>query len=384
VRIGVLGGTFNPIHLAHLQMAKAARDALSLDRVLLMVAADPPHKRVAGAVAGEHRLRMVQLAAAGAEGIEASDLELNRNGRSYTFDTLMQLKTLEPNAEFFWIVGSDMLLDLPTWHRAGELLQLASIIAVPRAGQSGNDREAAAYLRETFGATVHLLGSAVDPISSTEVRDRVREGRPVEHLVHPAVSQYFHEKGLYFPPDIDAIRAKLFKALSPRRYRHTMGVVRQAAVLTEQYASEGDVSFSNARLAALLHDCAKQMDVRRLAVLAGDDTENSEPVLHAFAGAVVAKNVYGISDQAVLRAIRLHTTGDSGMGLLDRIVYLADVTEPGRDFAGVDACRESLKDGSAAAMRFMLSRTTDMLLKKNLPIHPASLRAERYFQELTE
>ena len=124
MRIGILGGTFNPIHAGHVQMAVAARDALRLDRVLLMVAADPPHKRVAEAVAGAHRLRMAQLAAAGLPRVEASDLELRRTGRSYTVDTLRELHGRYPGASLYWIVGSDMLHDMPTWHRVEEIFRL--------------------------------------------------------------------------------------------------------------------------------------------------------------------------------------------------------------------------------------------------------------------
>ena len=107
MKIGILGGTFNPIHKAHMQMARIARDELKLDLVLLMVAADPPHKDVEGHVAAEKRLMMARLAAQDVDGVEASDLEINRPGKSYTADTLEEVSRLYPGAELVLILGSD-------------------------------------------------------------------------------------------------------------------------------------------------------------------------------------------------------------------------------------------------------------------------------------
>lgn len=386
MRIGILGGTFNPIHRAHIQMARIAQERMALDRVLLMVAADPPHKRVAGAVDGAHRLRMAELAADPLPNIAACDMELKRAGRSYTFDTLTELTRRYPGAELFWIVGSDMLLDLPGWHRVDELLRLAGIIALPRQGEDCADKAAAEALRQTFGARVALLDRAVDRVSSTEIRERVFHALPVQTLVEPAVERYFYEEGLYLPGAVDALRSRMQRLLSPKRYRHVLGAVRQAAALSERYVSEAAPEeraglFERARLAALLHDCAKQLDARRLAVLAGDDTPGAERVLHAFAGAVLAKTAYGVQDEAVLRAIRLHTTGDANMTVLERIVYLADLTEPERRYPGVENYRAHLEPDSGTAMRFALAGTIGRLRAEGAPVHPASLRAEQYFRQ---
>lgn len=382
MRIGILGGTFNPIHLAHLQMAEAARDALGLDLVLLMVAADPPHKRVAGEVDATHRLRMAALAAEPLARIEPSELELNRSGRSYTFDTLTELQKRYPEAELFWIVGSDMLHDLPTWHRVEGVFRLAAIAAIPRQGESDTDEAAAERLRDAYGARVMQVHSRVAAVSSTIVRERILCALPVDNLVPEPVAQYIHEEGLYLPPELDSMRARLRDTLTERRYRHTMGVVRQAAALCERYANGDGALALRAREAALLHDCAKQLPNNRLLVLAGDDTPGADDVLHAFAGAVLAKTEYGVADDAVLRAIRLHCTGDAGMTLLDMIVYLADLTEPGRRFDGVERYRMSLAEGPEAAMRVAIAATLERLRAGGGPIHPATLRAEQYFSRL--
>lgn len=154
MRIGVLGGTFNPIHCAHIRTALAAKSALSLDRVLLMVAADPPHKQVAGAVPAQVRLHMTALAAEEYQGLEASALELHRAGKSYTADTLLSLHKQYPEDELFLLVGSDMLRDLPNWYRPDCICRLAVIAVVPRGGCDAEDADRAQLLMKEFGARV--------------------------------------------------------------------------------------------------------------------------------------------------------------------------------------------------------------------------------------
>ena len=121
MRIGILGGTFNPIHNAHLEMARFARAAASLDRVLFMVAANPPHKRVEDDVPAEERFDLVRLAVRDEAGVEACDMELKRSGKSYTCETLRELKRTSPEAELFLIVGSDMLQDMTDWFHPAEI-----------------------------------------------------------------------------------------------------------------------------------------------------------------------------------------------------------------------------------------------------------------------
>ncbi|MDO4572781.1 MAG: nicotinate (nicotinamide) nucleotide adenylyltransferase [Clostridia bacterium] len=376
-RIGVLGGTFNPVHKAHLQMAALAREQLALERVLLMVAADPPHKPVDGGVDAGTRLEMTRLAAADCAGVEASGLELERPGKSYTVETLRTLKARCPDAALWLIVGSDMLLDLPRWYRTEEIARLADIACVPRVGQESEDREAARRLEERFGARVLLLPAKAAPCSSTQVRERLFLGLPADALVPMPALLYAYERGLYFPPALRALWEKACGALGPKRRRHSAG----AAVAAARLAFDWGADCERARLAALMHDCAKELSPRRLSVLSGDDTD-IPAVQHAFAGAVLAKTLYGVEDEAVLRAIRRHCTGERGMSLLDKVVYLADAVEPTRDFAGVDALRSALREGPDAAMRLALGLSEARL--KAAPVagglHPATLRAIEEFQ----
>ena len=199
-RIGLLGGTFDPIHKGHLEAAAFARRRLGLDVVRLITAKRPPHKRPEGISSAEDRHRMVTLAAQEAEYLEPDDRELRREGPSFTVYTLRDYRREEPEAELFFIVGADTVRELPSWYRLGEILDLARIVTVTRPGFP--DR----YRREQFPdlppEAVESLNELILPmppvaVSSTEIRRRVAAGEPFEDLVPSAVAEYILSRGLY-------------------------------------------------------------------------------------------------------------------------------------------------------------------------------------------
>lgn len=200
MRIGLLGGTFNPPHLGHLVLAECARDALGLDRVLLVLAARPPHKVVDGDPGPEERLALCHAAVAGEEQrLEVCDVELHRAGPSYTADTLAELRALRPDDEFVLLLGGDAAAGLGSWHRPHDVLAFAAI-AVAERGDDGHERARAA-LRE-LGAEERLLPFAMPALalSSTLIRARVRAGRTIHHLVPGGVEQRIVARGLYRVP----------------------------------------------------------------------------------------------------------------------------------------------------------------------------------------
>ncbi len=358
-RVGILGGTFNPIHEGHIQMAQGARCALGLDEVLLIPAADPPHKEVDGHISAQHRYQMACLAAEGLEGLRVSDIELTREGKSYTVDTVLELKKRCPQDAFYVIIGSDLLADLSTWRHADELLRLAAIAGVKRQGQNCGDEEAAKRLRAEYGATIELLDILVPSVSSTLVRDRVYDALPIVELVPSAVETYIYEEGLYFPDDLKRMQENCRAALNISRYRHTMGVVRTAIALAARYGADE----KKARLAALLHDCARGEDHGALS--------------HAAAGESLARTRYGITDEEVLCAIRLHTTSDRGATMLDKIIYVADMVEPNRGFPGVDRLRALAFEDLDTAMIECLKECIDYVRARGQSVDEHSLAALR-------
>lgn len=196
MRLGILGGTFDPIHLGHLLLAEQAREALELDRVLLMPAARPPHKPDAPISPFADRLRMVALATSESLGLVASDLEQDEAVPSFTVATLRRLRMLEPEAELWLILGGDSLRDLPTWREPEEIVRLARLAVYPRPGE---DATSAAPPAEVLGANATLLPGPRLLLASTEIRARVMAGRSIRFLVPRAVERYIEERGLYLP-----------------------------------------------------------------------------------------------------------------------------------------------------------------------------------------
>lgn len=212
MRIGILGGTFNPIHLAHLRIAAEVRDRLGLDRVIFIPAATPPHKELDGNIDYADRRAMVALAIAGEPAYAVSDIEEQRGGRSYSVLTLAELQTLHPEDELFFIIGSDSFLEIATWYRATEIFTLSNIVVVERPAARLTDLLAAlpVAMRSDFcydsevmrlthrsGFSVYYLPGTPLAISSSEIRHLVRRGQPIDNLVPAAVARYISEKRIY-------------------------------------------------------------------------------------------------------------------------------------------------------------------------------------------
>jgi nicotinate-nucleotide adenylyltransferase len=196
VRVGILGGTFNPPHIGHLVCAQEAYREFELDRVLLIPARIPPHKPVEHEPGPHHRLELCRVAVADDERFEVSDLELRRDGPSFTVDTLKELNTEAPNNELFLIVGGDIAAGLPRWREPERVLDLATLSIAKRRGTARSSIDKAlGGLRG--GDRARFFDMPRIGVSSTMVRRRVRSGQPIRYLVPDAVRAYIERHGLY-------------------------------------------------------------------------------------------------------------------------------------------------------------------------------------------
>lgn len=212
MKIGILGGTFNPIHNAHLRIAEEARDNFGLDRVMFIPAATPPHKPAIGELSFRDRYEMVRLAVADNEQFSVSDMEAVRGGRSYSVDTLRELRQQYADDELYFIVGGDSFQDISTWREYGTIFGLCNVIAVQRPGATFESlakalpvaiahefcyNEPAKMMSHSSGCGVFALHGVLLDISSSEIRALTQRGRSIRYLVPPAVEQYIKEHSLY-------------------------------------------------------------------------------------------------------------------------------------------------------------------------------------------
>jgi nicotinate-nucleotide adenylyltransferase len=197
MRLGLFGGTFDPIHLGHLILAEACREDCGLDRVWFVVTATPPHKR-GGRTPVADRLEMARIATAGHSAFEVSEIEAGDDGPHYSFATLERLAAERPGDEFFFIIGADSLADLPQWRRPERIAELATIVVVNR---PGIDPTVAAAPPDLGPAARPLRFVTIPPIgiSSTDLRRRLAEGRSIRYQVPRGVEAYIHANGLYRP-----------------------------------------------------------------------------------------------------------------------------------------------------------------------------------------
>jgi nicotinate-nucleotide adenylyltransferase len=189
MKIGLFGGSFDPVHLGHLLVAQAAREELALDRLFFIPAAQSPFKPDTKPISGAERLRLLRLALAGQAWCEVDDQELRRGGVSYTIDTVRDYTHQFPAAKIFYLIGADNVLKLPGWREAEELARLAEFVVVPRPGQADIP-----FPKPFRGWT--LKGFPLG-VSSSEIRARIRSGHPIDHLVPAAVAEAIRSTSLY-------------------------------------------------------------------------------------------------------------------------------------------------------------------------------------------
>jgi nicotinate-nucleotide adenylyltransferase len=194
MRLGIMGGTFDPIHYGHLLAAEEARVAISLDRVIFVPSGSPPHKKYPGMASAEDRYGMTLLATNGNPSFDVTRLETDRKGSSYTVETLQRMKELYPGADLYMITGEDAALDLPLWRDPYKIVSLAKIVAVSR---PGGYHDKIGELPDEIRESVLVLRTALLDISATDIRERLASGRSANYLLPDAVLAYIKKRGLY-------------------------------------------------------------------------------------------------------------------------------------------------------------------------------------------
>ena len=384
-RIGIYGGTFNPPHVGHIQAAKQAVSTLGLTKLLMIPAYAPPHKAVlpSNSPRARQRLEMLRIAAADCPQIEVSDLELKREGISYTWETLETVKKLYPGAELVLLMGTDMFLTFDTWKNPEKILGEVTLGVFYR----GDKGEKAAALKqkealEAQGAKVILVHNDVIVISSTQMR-RLLAFRCAGEFLPAGVLDYIREYNLYDTRTnwknlpMDKLEQVVVSLLNPNRVRHVLGCRDTAVALAERWGAD----VTDAARAGILHDITKAIDGPLQLTLCDaygkllDDFSKRYPrTLHALTGSMVAQRIFG-ENPAVVSAIESHTTGKANMTLLEKIIYVADYMEPNRDFPGVEKLRQLAFTDLDGALKLGLEMTLEHLKAQGAEVSPASRSA---------
>ena len=389
-KIGIYGGTFNPPHTGHLQAAKQAVEVLDLDLLLMIPDRIAPHKDIpAGSPTPEQRLEMLRIALAGEEKILPSDIELRREGVSYTYLTLEALKEQYPEEELILLMGTDMFLSFDSWKEPERICDLASLGVFYR-GEKGEKEKILAQKAalEAKGAKVELVENDIINISSTQLR-RLLAFHAADEFLPAGVGEYIRANGLYDTAaawknlPMEELEPIVIRLLHPNRVAHVLGCRDEAVRMAAHWGED----VTNAARAGILHDITKVLDgPLQLTLCAAYDkvlndfSRKYPKTLHALTGSLVAEKIFG-ENEAVVQAICNHTTGRANMSTLEKIIYVADYMEPCRDFPGVEKLRELAYSDLDAALKLGLEMTLAHLARQGNEVSPESREALAYLNE---
>ena len=369
-RIGIFGGTFDPVHCEHVRLAKSAISELSLDRLIIIPTFQPPHK-TEKPLDASHRVNMLKLAFSGEDKVEISEFEIEKKGKSFTFETAEHFRRLFPDAKIFFIVGGDMLTDFKTWKNPDRILNAVDLAVFDRENYFTDYEKEEEYFSKTFGKSFTKLSYEGKNFSATKVRVYTALGLNAEKEVPKQVYDYIVKNNLYGGEDyIDFIK----KVLTEKRLIHTANV----AVTALSKVKELGLDKSKVYMASLLHDCAKYLspgDYKGFEV----EADMPSSVVHAFLGAYVIKHVLNIDDDDVIEAVKYHTTGKANMTTLQKLIFLADMVEEGRNYEGVELLRDLFEKDFEKCFRVALSEELIHLKNKGQTIYFETVNAYNYY-----
>ena len=378
MKIGIFGGSFDPVHNEHVNLVREGMRSLGLDKLLVMPAFQPPHKQGKRLTPDANRLRMCSLAFEGIDGVEVSDYEIAQKGTSYTYLTCRYFKDRFRGDEIFLLVGTDMLRNFPTWKNPEDILQNATLAVCARNEKDEWIEAEQIKFFERFGKNFAVIRYNGKDVSSTKIRVLAGAGMDLSAFLPEKVTEYIERNGLY---EIPFARQALGLEKESRR-AHSVRVAQFAAKNARRFGIPED----NAIVAALFHDCAKNLEPTAKE-LGGFEPplewgEIPKEVLHQFQGAYVAEHSFHVQDENVLNAIRYHTSGRPNMSALEKLIFLADMLEEERQYDVVDILRELFfVKGLDECLERALLETLLFLEKKGGEIYPLTKQAYEFYRK---
>ena len=372
LKIGLFGGSFDPVHAGHIALAAAARDELGLDKVIFIPAKRPPHKLNKQLSPAPARFEMLKAALKPHKKFSVSRYELDRKPVTYTYQTAAHFKKLYPGAELFFVIGADSLAELATWKKIGRLVREVRFAAGRRPGVKPRGR----FLR-----SVKLLKKKLPGVSSSLVRELAAAGKPLKGLVPASVEKIIRKTGVYGKDLTEEIITYLKKHLDSARFKHSVGTTR----IVRDLALKNGVPERKAVIAGLLHDAGKCYSGkemiryalrRRLKVPYMKDVIKHNPsLLHGYISADIARRKFGVADRDMLLAMAQHTVGGERMSKLSKIIYIADSVSYDRRYPGVERLRKLAYADLDGAVKAAMANKLYYVIKKRKWIHPGAVKA---------
>ena len=384
MKIAVFGGSFNPPHLGHRSVVEMVSEHIQPDLFLIIPDNVPPHKELEeGSPDSSTRLRMCIDNFSELPGVQVSDMEIQREGRSYTADTVKALRDRYPTDTLMFVMGTDMLLSFEEWNHFEYLLKELELIVLSRF-DNGDDQilGKAQALKDQYNAVIHFIDVPPMPMSSSQIRALLKE-RKGNDLLNDSVYTDIIRARLYSAQiNLSWLEKKIVPLHKPKRLRHVYGVREEASRLADRWG----VDPQTAEEAGLLHDVTKKLDTDGQLLLADkygiiiSDSERENPkLLHAITGSEYARREFGVS-QEVCDAIRWHTTGRPEMTMLEKVIYLADCIEPNRTYPGVEDLRAACYDDIDKAMCIALKMSINVVRERGDVLHAATLEAYEWYR----
>lgn len=340
-KIGILGGTFDPIHYGHLNIAISALKELSLDKVLIVPTGNS-YMKGNDVTDRLNRFKMAETAVKDIPGLEISDIEIKREGYTYTRDTLAELHELYPGSELFFIGGTDTLFSIEKWKDVSFIFDNCTLVIAGRKDSNFDmQSEHAAKLKTLYNAKIVFLNSEMIDVSSSVLRAHLSIrlfDEPVKNYINEEVLKFILDNDMY--SDVNRYVGDLLrKELKESRIIHTFGVRDTALELGQIYGCDT----SKVLAASLFHDCAKYVPGEEAVRICKDngislepcEIANPEALLHSKVGAIFLKDKYLIDDEDIYNAVFYHTTGRPDMSMLEKIIFVSDYIEPGRNHSSL-------------------------------------------------
>lgn len=363
----IFGGAFNPVHNEHVNMIKHLLTRKEVEKVVILPSNNPPHKDCPTSF--EQRKDMLKLALNGVQNIEICDYEARNQDKHYTCETLPVLKKMYGDIAF--VIGGDSLEAFDRWKNPQDIIKICPLYVFSR-GQGEKFAKALEFWRSK-GAKITVCDYNPCDISSTLIRYNIMLGN--FENIDDNVKDYIISKELYngYKPMLE----KLNNVLISKTYSHALRTTSYALMLN--YKLGLGLDYDKVFLAAILHDCAKNMSAIEYGMLNIPEDSIGTPVEHQFLGVEVAKQQYGIVDDEILQAIKYHTTGKPNMSALQKLIFCSDMLEPARDFDGVQELRNIISESLDEGYKACALHQYEYLKSKGGDIYPLTTEAVKEF-----